>query len=304
MNKAIFPLGLLAAGAYLFTRGWNTAQGVQRLEYFNPRIKITKLSLTGADLQLQLDLRNPSSADIFLQYFYGNVNYLQNDVPTRIAGFTFSPTGTSALMIKARSTTTVPFTIRISSISAVSFITKLIKAIGSGTPVSTMLQVDGLMHAAGLDIPVKFNYDVKSNAISGIGRMETQSLLTEEIENYFQSMNSYNTQRHYKDAATDTAKFLQYTQSLVKSFKDVKITVAQNFIQFKYNNGKGVARIPVDPVRKEILLPKLKAIVKAANASVNGIGSVKATLEFSNNSALEKYFTGKRMDKKMIFSKN
>ena len=40
------------------------------------------------------------------------------------------------------------------------------------------------------------------------------------------------------------------------------------------------------------------------SATITGIGTVKASLEFGSNAEMEKYFFNKRMSKKVIFSKN
>lgn len=220
-TKNVLLLGGGALAVYLLGKGWNTAQGVKRLEYTNPKIKIGKVNLTGAELQMTIDLRNVASTDIYLQYFTGNVNWVdKTGAASKISSFSFD--AGKSVVIKARSVTTVPFTLRISTLNAIQFIVKLVNAITYNTGgISTMLQVDGSMYAAGLDIPVKFNYDVKSNAVSGIGRVETQATIDAEIENYFASTVSH-TPRERAAYASEFQKILTYMHNLTKSFNDVK----------------------------------------------------------------------------------
>jgi LEA14-like dessication related protein len=187
--KALPTIAVLAAGGYLLAKGWNTAQAVKRLEYSNPKIKLGKIGLTRIELQMTIDLRNSGSADIPLQYFTGNINYLFGTPvqPYKISSFTFNPTGSSSVVVKARTITTVPFTVVISNLSTIQTITKLIQSLTAGGKVSTLIQVDGSMYAAGIDIPVQFNYDIKNNVLSGIGNVKASLEFSSnaELEKYF-----------------------------------------------------------------------------------------------------------------------
>lgn len=203
-KKGIGLLAIAGGAAYLLTRVIaNTTNSIKRLEYLNPKIKFGAISLTSISCEISLDLRNPGSADIPLDYFTGDIIYQGR----RLSNFTFNQAGKN-FIIKARSTTRVPFTVNISTFSAVSTIVSLIKAITGGGGVSPIVSINGSIYAAGFDVPVKFDYDLKSNTV-------------------------------------------------IKS-----------------------------------------------NMPIAGIGSVKATLEFGSNGEMEKYFGNRRMEKKILFSKN
>lgn len=174
MNKKGFGLLAVAGGAaFLIARTLsNTANALKRLEYLNPKIKFGSLSLTSIPCEISLELRNPGSADIPLDYFTGDILYQGR----RLSNFTFNQAGKN-FVIKGRSTTRVPFTVNISTISAISIIVNLIKAIKGGGGVSSIISINGSIYAAGFDVPVKFDYDLRSNtvikanaAIAGAGK--------------------------------------------------------------------------------------------------------------------------------------
>jgi hypothetical protein len=188
MNKAIVPVAIGAGLIYFLAKGYNTVKAAGNLQYLNPRIKLGKIGLTRVELQMTIDLQNTGSANIPLQYFTGNINYLLNNVPKKLSSFTFNPSATTATSIKARATTTVPFTVVISNLSAISTLVQIVKSLTTpGNKLGTVIQVDGSMYAAGVDIPVKFNYDIKNNAVAGIGTVKASLEFgsNTEMEKYF-----------------------------------------------------------------------------------------------------------------------
>lgn len=165
----LLPIALIGGALVLGRTAFNTSQSVQRLEYFNPRVRFGKLSLTNVQLTITMAIRNPGSADIPLEYFTGTINY----GGSRLSSFTFDANKTNTV-IKARSVTDVPFTVVISNLGAYQTIKKIITALATSQKVDTTIVVDGLLYAAGLDVPVKFSYDLATNAISmqGVGNID------------------------------------------------------------------------------------------------------------------------------------
>ena len=115
---------LLGVGAavYLGTRAFNVGQSVNKLEYYNPRIKFGKVSLSGIQATITLDIKNPGSSDIYLDYFTGNITY----AGSRLSTFTFNPQSGSNVWLKGRQLTTIPFIINISNLGALQTIIKII----------------------------------------------------------------------------------------------------------------------------------------------------------------------------------
>ena len=87
------------------------------------------------------------------------------------------------------------------------------------------------------DIPVNFSWDAKAGkevkAVSGIGKVESQQTLNEEIENYFTSATPPG-QKERQQYAIEVQKITDYLQKLTKSFNDVKVSVVQNEIRISF----------------------------------------------------------------------
>lgn len=177
----LLPVALIGGGIYLATRAWNTGQAVKRLEYSNPRVRVAKVGLLKTELEITLDLKNPASTDVYLDYFSGNINYANK----KLSSFTFN--AGKSVNLRGRQITTVPFTIVISNLGALQTIAALVKAITAGGKVNTVLNIDGGIYAAGLDVPVNFNYDLKSNTLAGIGSCKATLEFgsNSELEKYF-----------------------------------------------------------------------------------------------------------------------
>ncbi len=160
LKSNLLLLGGLGVGAYFLTRGFNTLGAVKRLEYTNPKIKVGKFSLGGLALEMKLDFVNHSSEGISIEYFSGNIIYEGNT----IAGFLFNANGKNQL-IAARSTTTIPFTVVVKTFGAITVISRLIQALSASSRVNSVVTVDGAFYAAGIDVPVNFDYDLKAQAV-------------------------------------------------------------------------------------------------------------------------------------------
>ena len=184
LKKSLPWIGLAAVGVYAASR-WivNTTQSVGKLTYGNPQIKITDVGLLNTKMEIRLDITNPASVDIPLDYFTGNVNYMGK----KLSSFTFNANGANVL-VKARSVTTLPFNLIVSNINALGDLVKLVEALATGGDVSTVLNVTGSFYAAGYDVPVSFNYDLKTQSVvSGIGSVKATLEFgnNSEMEKYF-----------------------------------------------------------------------------------------------------------------------
>lgn len=199
MKKTLLLLGV-GALAYTVVNASNIATSAKRLQINNPRVKFGKASLTNVQAEVTIDIFNPGSTDIPVDYFAGNIIYNGRQV----SRFTFNGSG-QKVYAKARTSTPFKFEVSISNLNSASTIYNIIKNLTAGNPVSSIVTIDAVMYALGMDMPFQFSYDV------------------------------------------------------------------------------------------------IKQMVVAKSAA---IGSVKATLEFSSNNELEKYFGNKRASKKLMFSRN
>ncbi|MEO5892261.1 MAG: hypothetical protein ABIQ31_18585 [Ferruginibacter sp.] len=174
----ILPIVLGGTALYFIAKtGLNTAQALKRLSYTNPKVKFKKISLLGIELELTLDIVNPASADIPLDYFTGQINYAGKN----ISSFTFNANGKNTI-IKARGITTVPFTINIKNIATISTLVKIANDISSpAKTVSPVFDIAGSLFAAGFDVPVNFQYDLKTNSVAsgivtGVGALSIKDI--------------------------------------------------------------------------------------------------------------------------------
>lgn len=184
-SSSMLLVGGVVAAGLLLTKAAKKINAVKRLTYKNPKIKVAKLSFSGLELAMTMDFVNDSSEDIPIEYFTGSVQYQGSD----LSKFTFNGNGKN-IIIKARTTTNVPFIVVVKSLGAIATISKIVKAISKKTPVSTIVNVDGIFSAAGVDMPVKFAYDLKTQSLAGIGavsaRLEFKS--NAEMERYFDNV--------------------------------------------------------------------------------------------------------------------
>lgn len=284
----LLPVALLVGGGlYLAAKGFNTTQAVKRLEYRNPRLKFKKINLSGVELVITLDITNPTSANIPLQYFAGNVNYNN----TKLSSFTFDATKTK-IDIAARSTVAVPFTLIISSYGAIQTLVNIYKNISSNTKLNTMLAIDATMYAAGVDVPVKFNYDFKNNAVSGIGA--TTTINRTWFKNQLRKGNFlYEITGDYSEYNLDAGQTGE-SRGLRAAPKDLFDDWYLSKIHI-YGDKNGVIHVSFASSTYYNFILKPNA--------VSGIGKVAARLEFRTNTEMENYFANP-INRKMYLSKN
>lgn len=224
------------AGAAIFVWGkLGTGLALKKLKFYRPRVKFGRVSLTNIEMQITIDIENPGSSDVALDYFTGDMSL--NGKP--LSSFTFN--GNNQTVIKARQVTPIPFTVVISNITALSTLLALVKQLAAGGSFKALVNVAGSIYAGGYSYDVAFAYDLKTNQVAGVGRMRGRGRKRRPQKSY-------------------------------------------------------PAHQPGESVYTDEQLPQ--------PSPVNGIGTVKASLEFGSNSEMEKYFANKRMAKKIMFSKN
>lgn len=275
---------LLLSGAGLLIYGaanaFNIKNAVPNLTYSNPRIKLVKKSLVRVHLEITLDISNPGSTDIPLDYFQGKAYYNSK----QIASFNFNPQSGTNIFLKGRATTPVTFTVVVSSLNVVQLFLDIIKTVKNGGKLSSGITIDGSLYAAGIDLPVKFTYDFKTNQVSGIGSIGERKLINK--------LSTYNV------SVTETKRFLD----ILFNKPNHTAWYIHDFINYKL----GLRPFSPDVHDINMCIDYFINQAKHYNLIKNNfsIGSVKATLEFGNNREMEKYFTAKRIDRKIIFSKN
>lgn len=203
---SILTVGAIGGLLWYFTKGTSISTAVKSLQFRNPKIKFGSPSLLSVPANISIDVFNPTSTDVPVDFLSGNILYQDKNLSS------FSVNTQNKIVVKKQTTTTIPFTVSISSINSASTLANIISALFGGYSSPIVLQVKGIVNAMGLDIPYNFYYDV---------------------------------------------------------------------------------------VRQQVVTPGV-----SGKASVNGIAGVKATLEFSSNGDMEKYFSNKRATKKLMFSKN
>lgn len=159
---------LLIGGAGLVYLAFNKLNGLNNaansLEWGNAKLKLGKASLTQVPVDVTMDITNPTSNGISLDYFHGNIFYQGK----AISSFTFDANG-KRLQIAPRRTTTITFTVIVKNKAALTAIKNVLISLLTGKKTDSILAVQGSMFAAGIDIPVAFNYDVaKGSMVAGI----------------------------------------------------------------------------------------------------------------------------------------
>lgn len=166
----ILPFAIIGAGGIYIASKFATGKALQKLKFFNPRVKLESANLLNVSLQITLDIQNPGPSDVLLDYFTGDIAYNGS----KLSSFTFSSHNKNGgqTILKARQQTAVPFTVVVSNLSALSVLVNLIKALASGSGIPTaVISVNGSIYAGGYEYPVKFGYDVKKKApVAGIGK--------------------------------------------------------------------------------------------------------------------------------------
>lgn len=171
-NSMLLLGGAGVAAYFLVRKAHGTAVAAKALEYTNPKITFGKFKFTSIELAMTIDFVNPSSTPIAMEFFTGNVGYAGKI----LSSFTFDGNGKN-IVIGARKTTTVPLTLVIKTPAALISIVKLLKKVASGEKVDTVIAVDGRFYYAGVDLPVNFLWDLKTQnwapapKVAGIGRI-------------------------------------------------------------------------------------------------------------------------------------
>lgn len=206
----LFPYILIGGAAALYlSKASNMGAAVKKLQFGNPKIKLGKVTLLNVEAEISIDVFNPTTTDIPVDYLTGNILYNGR----QLSRFNVDGKATR-LSIRAQSTTKVVFTVIVSNINGITTLSQIIANLINGGNQPIVLQVQGTFYALGVEVPFGFYYDVIRQ----------------------------------------------------------RVVTAVNGI--------------------------------AGKAAVNGIAGVKASLEFSSNAELEKYFGKRHAAKKMIFSKN
>jgi hypothetical protein len=160
-SKSLLLLAGGVGAAYLVARtAFNTGSALKRLTWSNPKVTFKKVGILNSELLISLDIYNPSSADVALDYFTGIVGYNGKAV----SNFTFNANGKNTI-IKARQTSAIPFTVIVKNVNTIATIVSIAKQLTQGKKIPSIINVTGSLFAAGWDVPVKFNYDVKTGTV-------------------------------------------------------------------------------------------------------------------------------------------
>ncbi len=227
-------MGGLGAAYYLATKGINTTQAIRNIEFSNPKIKIGKVGFGSIELQMTMDFLNNSSQNISMEYFQGYVNYQGNT----LSSFTFDGKGKN-IVLNARATTNVPFTVVVKNYAALQTIAKVIKAIKYKQSINTVINIDSRFYAAGFDVPVVFDWDLRTNSlvstpvakrVSGIGSVNTMGTFyfgngedinsLDDLRKKFYKLSK----KYHPDAGGSTSEF----QQLQQEYETLKYRVYTN----------------------------------------------------------------------------
>jgi hypothetical protein len=173
--------------AYLYLSGKMMKDQLQRITVTNAHLGKPSVSLTETKIPIVLDVYNPNSSIIKFDYFQGFVSR----AGIRLGDFAFDGKG-QKIELKGRGVTPITFNVRLTTLGVVRSLFNIISNLSNQKPQDTIFTVDGIYSAGGFDIPVKFSYDVKKNAVvktgvAGIGKpyvkMEFNS--SKEMEEHF-----------------------------------------------------------------------------------------------------------------------
>ena len=169
--KLLVPALLVGGGYMLITSLKNTGERLKKCEINS--FKLGKLQMPNAQemiIPVELRVFNPNNTDVPAEYFRGNVYR----AGVKIGDFTFN-SGSKNVMLKARSETPLTFQVRVTTIGAVRTIVDIFKNLLAARPIDSVFKIEGILAIGGFDIPVLFNYDVKTNKllnsnVAGIGK--------------------------------------------------------------------------------------------------------------------------------------
>lgn len=158
----LLPLGLGATAIALLSFGMKK-RALERVSIKGGSLKLDKsqTNITQAVFILTLQVYNPNSTNIQFEYFQAFVSR----AGSRLGEFLFNGQGKN-MVLKPRDITPVPFTIRFSNFGLVSNIVEIIKQLlNGGGLVSLVLDIDGILTAGGLDVPVKASFDMRTQQL-------------------------------------------------------------------------------------------------------------------------------------------
>ena len=157
---SILTVGAIGGLLWYLSKGTSISTAVKSLQFRNPKIKFGSPSLLSVPANISIDVFNPTSTAIPVDYLSGNILYNGKSLSN------FQVDGkASNLKIKAQSTTSVPFTVAISNLNSVSALTSIITSLFAGYSNPIVLQVTGIFYAMGMDIPYSFFYDVVNQKV-------------------------------------------------------------------------------------------------------------------------------------------
>ena len=158
MNPVLILVGVAALA--LYSTATNTKEQVERLTITGAKIGKPVIQLLNTQLPVLLQINNPNSNKLSFRYFQGFVLYKGK----RIANFNHTA-GDKDVPLAGRATTPMQFMVSINNLNLGINVAELVKTLAGGKSVSTVFTIDGIYNAGGIDIPVKFSYDVKKNAV-------------------------------------------------------------------------------------------------------------------------------------------
>lgn len=176
------------AAAYFISKATSTGTAVKKLQFRNPKIKFGKVSLFSTTATITMDVWNPTSTSVPVDYLAGDILYKGKSLAT------FSVDGKATkLQAKAQATTSITFDVVIKTTGAINVILSLI----NGT-LSQIIDVQGIFYAMGSDLNFSFSYDVIKGrlitpgvsgkaSVNGIAGVEAKLQFSSnaEMEKYF-----------------------------------------------------------------------------------------------------------------------
>lgn len=178
MASLLIPAGIVAVALFA---GKGLKEKLQRISVTNFRLKVGSIKLNEVLLQVTLDIYNPNTSQLVFGYFQGYI--YRNGI--RLGRFDFNATG-SPMKFPGRSTTPATFNVRLTTAGIVANLFNILRNLHQQPANALNFSVDGILNVGGFDMPIKYEYNLKSG-VAGIGKpyvkMEFGS--NEEMQKYF-----------------------------------------------------------------------------------------------------------------------
>lgn len=143
------------------------ADALTKCEIHKFKLGTLKIGLQEITIPVILDIYNPNSVTVSVDYFRGNVYR----AGIKVGDFSFTP-DKGSVGIKGRSTTPLTFNVRIGTIGAVRQIIDVFKNLFGAKPLDSVFRIEGVIQVSGFSTPINKSWDVKNqkevNAISGM----------------------------------------------------------------------------------------------------------------------------------------